>query len=86
MISRLLIDKGIAEYCDAARTLKAVKAIASRYEMSEVFELATEAEKVTEKHIMPEAELLQQLINRLMVNSHQATRLIHKLHQQRKTG
>lgn len=75
-----------AKQDDLSRTLKAVKAIASRYEMSEVFELATEAEKVTEKHIMPEAELLQQLINRLMVNSHQATRLIHKLHQQRKTG
>ncbi|MCX2757112.1 ATP-binding protein [Vibrio sp. Sgm 22] len=75
-----------AKQDDLSRTLKAVKAIASRYEMSEVFGLATEAEKVTEKHIMPEAELLQQLINRLMVNSHQATRLIHKLHQQRKTG
>lgn len=69
-----------------SRTLKAVKAIAARYEMGEVLELASSAEQITDQHIMPEAELLQQLINRLMVNSHQATRLIHKLHQQRKMG
>ncbi|CAH6913352.1 putative Histidine kinase [Vibrio chagasii] len=71
---------------DLSRTLKAVIAIASKYEMYEVLELAISAAQTTEQHIMPEAELLQQLINRLMVNSHQATRLIHKLNQQRKTG
>ncbi|MDD1825370.1 ATP-binding protein [Photobacterium sp. ZSDE20] len=71
---------------DLCRTLKAVRAIASRFEMTEVLELATSAEQITEHHVMPEAELLQQLINRLMVNSHQATRLINKLNQQRKTG
>lgn len=71
---------------DLSRTLKAVIAIASKHEMYEVLELAISAAQTTEQHIMPEAELLQQLINRLMVNSHQATRLIHKLNQQRKTG
>ncbi|CAH7305876.1 Histidine kinase [Vibrio chagasii] len=71
---------------DLSRTLKAVIAIASKHEMDEVLELAISAAQTTEQHIMPEAELLQQLINRLMVNSHQATRLIHKLNQQRKTG
>ncbi|MDA0151405.1 ATP-binding protein [Vibrio sp. Makdt] len=71
---------------DLSRTLKAVITIASKHEMYEVLELAISAAQTTEQHIMPEAELLQQLINRLMVNSHQATRLIHKLNQQRKTG
>ncbi|NOH31908.1 hybrid sensor histidine kinase/response regulator [Vibrio chagasii] len=71
---------------DLSRTLKAVIAIASKHEMYEVLELAISAAQTTEQHIMPEAELLQQLINRLMVNSHQATRLILKLNQQRKTG
>ena len=71
---------------DLSRTLKAVIVIASKHEMYEVLELAISAAQTTEQHIMPEAELLQQLINRLMVNSHQATRLIHKLNQQRKTG
>lgn len=71
---------------DLSRTLKAVIAIASKHEMYEVLELAISAAQTIEQHIMPEAELLQQLINRLMVNSHQATRLIHKLNQQRKTG
>ncbi|CAH7067388.1 Histidine kinase [Vibrio chagasii] len=71
---------------DLSRTLKAVITIASKHEMYEVLELAISAARTTEQHIMPEAELLQQLINRLMVNSHQATRLIHKLNQQRKTG
>ncbi|MEZ9700080.1 ATP-binding protein [Vibrio sp. 10N.261.46.E12] len=71
---------------DLSKTLKAVIAIASKHEMYEVLELAISAAQTTEQHIMPEAELLQQLINRLMVNSHQATRLIHKLHQQRKMG
>ncbi|MFV8461156.1 ATP-binding protein [Vibrio campbellii] len=71
---------------DLSRTLKAVIAIASKHGMYEVLELAISAAQTTEQHIMPEAELLQQLINRLMVNSHQATRLIHKLNQQRKTG
>ncbi|CAH6961937.1 Histidine kinase [Vibrio chagasii] len=71
---------------DLSRTLKAVITIASKHEMYEVLELARSAAQTTEQHIMPEAELLQQLINRLMVNSHQATRLIHKLNQQRKTG
>ena len=67
-------------------TLQAVKSIAAEFQMSEVLELSISAEEITEQHMMPEAELLQQLINRLMVNSHQAMRLIHKLHQQRKTG
>ncbi|MFM2607755.1 ATP-binding protein [Vibrio chagasii] len=71
---------------DLSRTLKAVITIASKHEMYEVLELAISAAQTTDQHIMPEAELLQQLINRLMVNSHQATRLIHKLNQQRKTG
>ena len=53
--------------------------------MTEVLELAVSAEQVTKHHTMPEAELLQQLINRLMVNSHQATRLIQKLNQQANT-
>lgn len=75
-----------AKQDDLSRTLKAVKEIAARYEMNEVLELASSAEQIADQHIMPEAELLQQLINRLMVNSHQATRLIHKLHQQRKIG
>ncbi|MCK8085291.1 ATP-binding protein [Vibrio sp. 1CM8B] len=75
-----------AKQDDLSRTLKAVKEIAARYEMNEVLELASSAEQIADQHIMPEAELLQQLINRLMVNSHQATRLIHKLHQQRKMG
>ncbi|PTP90187.1 ATP-binding protein [Vibrio splendidus] len=75
-----------AKQDDLSRTLKAVKEIAARYEMNEVLELASSAEQVADQHIMPEAELLQQLINRLMVNSHQATRLINKLNQQRKTG
>ncbi|MCC4818578.1 hybrid sensor histidine kinase/response regulator [Vibrio lentus] len=70
---------------DLCRTLNAVRAIASRFEMTEVLELAVSAEQVTEHHTMPEAELLQQLINRLMVNSHQATRLIQKLNQQANT-
>ncbi|MGO2162245.1 MAG: ATP-binding protein, partial [Vibrio toranzoniae] len=67
-------------------TLQAVKNIAVEFQMSEVLELSISAEEITEQHMMPEAELLQQLINRLLVNSHQAMRLIHKLHQQRKTG
>ncbi|NOI02601.1 response regulator [Vibrio kanaloae] len=67
-------------------TLQAVKSIAAEFQMSEVLELSISAEEITEQHMMPEAELLQQLINRLMVNSHQAMRLIHKLHQQQKTG
>lgn len=71
---------------DLNKTLNAVISIASKFEMTEVLELATFAEQIAERHVMPEAELLQQLINRLMVNSHQATRLIHKLHQQRKIG
>ncbi len=75
-----------AKQDDLSRTLKAVKEIAARYEMNEVLELASSAEQIADQHIMPEAELLQQLINRLMVNSHQATRLINKLNQQRKTG
>lgn len=75
-----------AKQDDLSRTLKAVKEIAARYKMNEVLELASSAEQIADQHIMPEAELLQQLINRLMVNSHQATRLIHKLHQQRKIG
>ncbi|MEZ8541991.1 ATP-binding protein [Vibrio splendidus] len=75
-----------AKQDDLSRTLKAVKEIAARYEMNEVLELASSAEQIADQHIMPEAELLQQLINRLMVNSHQATRLIHKLHQQPKIG
>jgi len=71
---------------DLNKTLNAVISIASKFEMTEVLELATFAEQIAERHVMPEAELLQQLINRLMVNSHQATRLINKLNQQRKTG
>ncbi|WKY59576.1 ATP-binding protein [Vibrio sp. SNU_ST1] len=67
-------------------TLLAVKGVAAELQMSEVLELASSAESTTRNNILPEAELLQQLINRLMVNSHQATRLIHKLNQQRKTG
>lgn len=67
-------------------TLLAVKGVAAELQMSEVLELASSAESTTRNNILPEAELLQQLINRLMVNSHQATRLIHKLSQQRKTG
>ena len=71
---------------DLNKTLHAVISIASKFEMTEVLELATFAEQIAERHVMPEVELLQQLINRLMVNSHQATRLINKLNQQRKTG
>lgn len=70
---------------DLRSTLHAVKSTATEFQMTEVLDLAASAEYTTEQHLMPEAELLQQLINRLMVNSHQATRLIHKLHQQSKT-
>ncbi|MFA0012306.1 ATP-binding protein [Vibrio lentus] len=70
---------------DLRSTLHAVKGTATKFQMTEVLDLAASAEYTTEQHLMPEAELLQQLINRLMVNSHQATRLIHKLHQQSKT-
>lgn len=69
---------------DLHSTLQAVKGTATEFQMTEVLDLAASAEYTTEQHLMPEAELLQQLINRLMVNSHQATRLIHKLHQQPK--
>ncbi|MEZ8310326.1 ATP-binding protein [Vibrio splendidus] len=51
-----------AKQDDLSRTLKAVKEIAARYGMNEVLELASSAEQIADQHIMPEAELLQQLI------------------------
>ncbi|MDK9760002.1 hybrid sensor histidine kinase/response regulator, partial [Vibrio sp. D173a] len=66
--------------------IQAIKGVSSEFNMSEILALITQAEQDLDADQMPPAELLQQTINRLMVNSHQAKRLIDKYQHQLKTG
>lgn len=66
--------------------IQAIKGVSSEFNMSEILVLITQAEQDLNADQMPPAELLQQTINRLMVNSHQAKRLIDQYQHQLKTG
>ncbi|MDK9738186.1 response regulator [Vibrio sp. D404a] len=66
--------------------IQAIKGVSSEFNMSEILALITQAEQDLDADQMPPVELLQQTINRLMVNSHQAKRLIDKYQHQLKTG
>ena len=66
--------------------IQTIKEVSLRFDMSEILMLIEDVELDLNDEKMPPAELLQQIINRLTVNSHQAKRLIDKYQQQLKTG
>lgn len=66
--------------------IQAIKGISLQFGMSEISKLIEQVEQNLNAEQMPGAEILQQVINRLMVNSHQAKRLIDKYQHQLKTG
>ena len=66
--------------------IQTIKEVSLRFDMSEILMLIEDVELDLNDEKMPSAELLQQIINRLTVNSHQAKRLIDKYQQQLKTG
>lgn len=66
--------------------LHAIKGIALEFSMGEVLLLTKKTEDIARQGEIPEIELLQKLVNRLMVNSHEASRLITRLNPHNKTG
>ncbi|KJY70674.1 histidine kinase [Vibrio coralliilyticus] len=66
--------------------LHAIKGIALEFSMGEVLLLTKKTEDIARQGEIPEIELLQKLVNRLMVNSHEASRLITRLNPYNKTG
>ncbi|MCG9597699.1 ATP-binding protein [Vibrio sp. Isolate25] len=66
--------------------LHAIKGIALEFSMGEVLVLTKQAEDMARQGEIPELELLQKLVNRLMVNRHEASRLIARLRPHNKTG
>ncbi len=63
-----------------------IKGTALEFGMSEMVSLAQYSESVSRSGQLPDVEELQKLINRMLVNSHQAHRLIEKLTSQQSTG
>ncbi|NLS14417.1 response regulator [Vibrio sp. SM6] len=68
------------------RVLHSIKGTALEFGMREMVRLTQHIEQEAYSGDIPNVETLQKLINRMLVNSHQAQRVIHKLNQQRETG
>lgn len=59
--------------------LRAIKGTALELGMNEMVALAKQTEDVARQHQLPDAEGLQKLLNRMLVNSHQICRLQEQL-------
>ncbi|MEZ8101491.1 ATP-binding protein [Vibrio bivalvicida] len=84
-----LIDQLIEAYSTSdfelmTQILQQVENTASELKLEEILALATEARKSSEHKQLPNVEHLQQLVNRMLVNHHQAQRLTLELSHQRK--
>ncbi|OIQ26434.1 ATP-binding protein [uncultured Vibrio sp.] len=66
--------------------LHSIKGIALEFGMNAAELLAAECEALVMVGDLPKAEQLQKLINLMLVNCHQATRMLEKLHSQKETG
>lgn len=85
------VDELIGAYTNASSkelyiVLHSVKGILFEFGLHEAAILAQEAESIARNKQIPELELLQSLINRLLVNSHQAQRILSKEDHQDMTG
>ncbi|MDN3609778.1 ATP-binding protein [Vibrio ostreicida] len=66
--------------------LHSLKGVALEYSMAEVISLTKQAEDMARNGKVPDIDLLQKLVNRLIVNCHEARRIISRLSGQQKTG
>ncbi|CAH0533223.1 Sensor histidine kinase RcsC [Vibrio stylophorae] len=77
-----MIDALIATYASGdlpalSQQLDAIDELAAQCPLAEVLNLVHQSQALITQHCSPDLELLQQLINRMLVNLHQANRLLH---------
>ncbi|WP_087017281.1 ATP-binding protein [Thaumasiovibrio subtropicus] len=68
------------------KVLHAIKGTALEFNMVQMVNLAEAVEEKARNGQLPEVEELQKLVNRMLINGHQAARVIEKLNKQRETG
>ncbi len=87
MLLHLLIDAfSEQDFNTLHAALHSIKGMALEFGMNAAELLAAECEALVMVGDLPKAEQLQKLINLMLVNSHQASRMLEKLHSQKETG